>query len=203
MTKAEKERIKRGEVPEDWKANSSKLAQKDRDTRWTVKYSKAKPKEGDNFIDLAQPFFGYKNHISIDNRYGFIRKFHATDASRYDGKLLAELLDKENTCGDVWGDTAYRSQANEMLLQNNGFTSKLHRKKPKGHPMPLRMLQANGKKSKIRSKVEHIFAVQKDKMSLFIRTIGLKRAHVKIGLANLVYNMKRLTFWEQRAAFTG
>lgn len=118
-------------------------------------------------------------------------------------KILAQLLDKENTCGDVWGDTAYRSQENETLLQNNGFTSKLHRKKPKGKPMPLRVLQANGKKSKVRSKVEHAFAVQKDKMGLFIRTIGLKRAHIKIGLANLVYNMKRLVFWERRLGFTG
>jgi transposase, IS5 family len=31
-------------------------------------------------------------------------------------------------------------------------------------------------------------------MGLFIRTIGLARARTKIGLANLVYNMKRLTW---------
>ena len=36
-------------------------------------------------------------------------------------------------------------------------------------------------------------------MGLFIRTIGLARARTKIGLANLVYNMKRLT-WLARAA---
>jgi len=34
-------------------------------------------------------------------------------------------------------------------------------------------------------------------MDLFIRTIGLARAHTKIGLANLAYNMKRL-IWLQR-----
>ena len=31
-------------------------------------------------------------------------------------------------------------------------------------------------------------------MGLFIRTIGIARAKTKIGLANLVYNIKRLLF---------
>lgn len=198
MTKKEKETIKKGDIPEEWKEHPSKLSQKDREARWVVKYSKAKVKNGEKAIDLATSYFGYKNHISTDKRYGFVRKFHTSDASRYDGKVLPLLLDKENTASNVWGDTAYRSEENETLLKDNGFASQLHRKKPKGKAMPQHIQRANGKKSKVRSKVEHIFAVQKDKMALFIRTIDLKRAHVKIGLANIVYNMKRLIFWENR-----
>ena len=139
----------------------------------------------------------------MDKRYGFIRKSQTTDASRYDGKILPELLDKENTCSKVWGDTAYRSEENEELLCNNGFVSHLHRKKPKGKPMASLTRKANSRKSQIRAKVEHVFAVQKDKMGLFIQTIGLKRAHIKITLTNIAYNMKRLIFWEERRAFTG
>ena len=37
-------------------------------------------------------------------------------------------------------------------------------------------------------------------MDLFIRTIGSARATVKIGLANLVYNIKRLLFLQLVAA---
>lgn len=199
ITQEEKEIIKEGNTPEEWKANPSKLVQKDRDARWIVKYSKAKTKDKDKLIDLAIPAFGYKNHISIDKRYGSIRKSQTTDASQYDGNILPHLLDKENTCSKVWGDTAYRSKENEKLLYNNGFTSQLHRKKPRGKVMSQNTLRANGKKSKIRSKVEHVFAVQKDKMSLIIRTIGLERAHTKLTLANITYNMKRLIFWEERA----
>ena len=44
----------------------------------------------------------------------------------------------------------------------------------------------------MRAAVEHVFAQQKGPMGLFIRTIGLARATTKIGLANLVYNMKRM-----------
>jgi hypothetical protein len=35
---------------------------------------------------------------------------------------------------------------------------------------------------------------------LFIRTIGIARAKTKIGLANLVYNIKRLLFLRRIAA---
>jgi hypothetical protein len=40
---------------------------------------------------------------------------------------------------------------------------------------------------------------QKDRMGLFIRTIGIARATVKIGLANLVYNIKRLIYLKRAA----
>ena len=43
-TEDEKKTIKEGRIPEDWKAKPAKLAHKDRDARWTVKFSKARPK---------------------------------------------------------------------------------------------------------------------------------------------------------------
>ena len=49
--------------------------------------------------------------------------------------------------------------------------------------MPMR--RANNAKSKIRSRVEHVFAKQKDRMGLFIRTIGIARATTKIGMADI------------------
>jgi hypothetical protein len=42
--------------------------------------------------------------------------------------------------------------------------------------MPETTRRANALKSKVRSGVEHVFAVQKDKMDLFIRTVGIARA---------------------------
>ena len=66
--------------------------------------------------------------------------------------------------------------------------------------MPINVARANGRRSAIRAPIEHIFACQKHKMGLFIHTIGLARARTKIGLANLVYNMKRLTWLARSAA---
>jgi IS5 family transposase len=67
-------------------------------------------------------------------------------------------------------------------------------KSQKGHTMPDAIRRANNAKSKIRSRVQHVFAEQKARIDLSIRTIGIARATVKIGLANLVYNIKRLLF---------
>jgi IS5 family transposase len=195
-TEDEKKAIKEGRVPSAWKAKPAKLRHKDRDARWTVKFSKAKPKEdGTPNIDIAIPTFGYKNHISIDRRFGLIRRWDATDASAYDGAQIRKgLLDKTNTAGSVWADTAYRSKANEEFLTKNGFVSQIHRKKAAGRAMPDKIRRANARKSEVRSRVEHVFAAQKDRMDLFIRTVGIARAKTKIGMVNLVYNIKRLIF---------
>jgi IS5 family transposase len=193
----EKQAIKQGRIPEDWKAKPAKLRQKDRDARWTVKFTKAKPREDGTMpaVDLAIPLFGYQNHISMDRGFGFIRRWTTTDAAAYEGRRLREgLLDKSNTASGVWADTAYRSAANEAFLVRNGFVSHIHRKKPKGRAMPEMTRRANNAKSKIRSRVEHVFAEQKDRMGLFISTVGIIRATTKIGMANLVYNIKRLIF---------
>jgi len=168
----EKQAIKEGRLPEEWKDQPAKLRQKDRDARWTVKFTKAKPRADGSAppIDLAIPAFGYQNHISIDCGFGFIRKWAATDAAAYEGARLREgLLDKTNTAGAVFADTAYRSATNEAFMEKNGFVSRIHRKKPKGKPMPAAMRRANAAKSKIRLRVEHVFAAQKDRMPSGLR----------------------------------
>src|ERR1700730_18510417 len=68
-------------------------------------------------------------------------------------------------------------------------------KSQRGAPCPAR----SGAPTTQRSKVEHVFAEQKDWMDLFIRTIGIARATVKIGLANLVYNIQRSLFLRRTA----
>jgi transposase, IS5 family len=202
-TDGEKRDIKEGRIPAAWLQKPAKLRQKDREARWTVKYTKAKPsQDGAPRVDLAVPAFGYKNHIGIDCRHRLIRRWTVTDAARHDGALLPELIDANNTASAVWADTAYRSQANERFLTGRLLRSQIHRKKPKGRPMPRRTARANAGKSAVRSAVEHVFARQKGPMGLFIRTIGSARARTKIGLANLVYNMQRMVWLTAQTAPT-
>jgi len=198
----EKAAIKEGRIPEDWKDKPAKLAQKDRDARWTVKYTKAKPREDGSVppVDLAIPAFGYKNHVAIDRRFSLIRNWTTTHAAAHDGARLEDVLDSKNTASDVWADTAYRSEKNEAMLVRRGLVSRIHRKKPKGRPMPDRARIANAQKSKVRSAVEHVFAHQKGLMGLCVRTIGIARARVKIGMANLAYNMRRFVWLRAKYA---
>jgi IS5 family transposase len=201
-TDAEKADIKAGKVPGAWKDKPAKQRQKDMDARWTVKFSKAKAAEDGKAQqrDIAIPAFGYKNHAAIDRRHGFIRGWNVTSAAAYDGAQLCNVLNRSNTGSTVWADTAYRSKKNEEWLEKNGYVSDIHQKKPKGRSMSEATSRANGRRSKIRAFVEHVFAQQKSRMGLFIRTIGIARARTKIGMANLAYNLTRFVWHERRTA---
>ncbi len=63
---------------------------------------------------------------------------------------------------------------------------------PAGKVMPKNVARANAGKSRFRAAVEHVFARQKTRIGLFIRTIGLKRAEAKLTLADIAYNFDRL-----------
>lgn len=197
----EKQAIKDGRIPEAWHDHPAKLRQKDVDARWTLKRGRVKPRaDGKPSLEIAIPVFGYKTHIGTDRRFGLIRTWDVTDAATYDGRVFRQLLDKNNLAAPVWADTAYRSAKNEAFLSRNGFTSKVHFRKPPGRRLADQRARANAARSKVRSQVEHVFAAQKHVMGLFVRTIGLARAKTKIGMANLVYNMKRLAWLEGRRA---
>ena len=114
--------------------------------------------------------------------------------------MLRDVVTNDNTASNVWADTAYRSRSNEAWLRSIGRVSRVHRKKPRGKPMPARTARANAGRSTVRARIEHVFARQKNQMALFIRTIGIARAEAKITLPNLVYNIDRLIFHERRAA---
>lgn len=199
----EKAAIKEGKSADEiWADQPAKAAQKDTDARWTVKYSKAKP-DADGMVrrrDIAIPAFGYKNHASIDRHGGFIRGWTVTGASAHDGAQLRNILNRDNTGSTVWADTAYRSKKNEAWMNRHGYVSDIHHKKPKNRPMSEATSRANGRRSKVRAFVEHVFARQKAQMKLTVRTIGIERARVKIGMANIVYNLSRYVWHRRRSA---
>jgi IS5 family transposase len=70
--------------------------------------------------------------------------------------------------------------------------SQVCEKGTRGNPLTEEQKLSNRTKSKVRARVEHVFGAQAAMGGHVIRTIGLQRAKVKVGLMNLVYNMKRL-----------
>ena len=92
----------------------------------------------------------------------------------------------------------YKSRSNEAHLERHGFTSKIHFRRRPGVGLTPSQRKANRARSQVRSAIETVFAAQKHRFGLFVRTIGLARARVKIGLANLAYNFGRLIWHEKR-----
>nr|WP_234810830.1 transposase [Sphingobium herbicidovorans] len=199
-TEGEREAIKSGKSAEIWPDEPNKAAQKDTDARWTLKIGgKVRHREDDTpLLMIALPVFSYKSHISSDRRYGFMREMAVTSASTADGRFPRHVVSTDNTSCEVWADSAYRSKRNEKWLSDRMLTSRIHRRKPKGKPMPRAIARANAAKSSIRAHVEHVFAHQKNRFGLFIRTIGLARVEAKLTLCNLAYNFNRLIFHERR-----
>jgi len=55
---------------------------------------------------IAVPVFGYKSHISIDRRFGFIRESAVTSAPHADGRMPKRLVTTANTSSEVRADSA-------------------------------------------------------------------------------------------------
>jgi IS5 family transposase len=175
-SREENQRIKQGEVPEDW--SEPKREQKDVQARWTKKHGKS--------------YFGYKNHIDVDAEHKLIRTFKVTPANVHDSQVLDDLIDPDNEDPEVWADSAYRSEETEAVLEDAGYESHICEKGQAGQPLSPEQEASNRQRSKVRSRVEHVFGFQQNSMGgKRIRTIGLTRAEVKIALMNMTYNLMR------------
>ena len=183
-TREENVLIKEGAVPIEWgKAeNKHKLAQKDTDARWTKKND--------------EKHYGFKNHINADQKHKLIQNYTVTDAAVHDSQAIDGLLDIDADANDgkraVYADSAYRSAEREADLAKQNIPSQICEKGSRGHPLSEEQKADNHQKSKVRARVEHIFGAQAQMGGHWVRTIGLLRAKVKIGMMNLVYNMMRL-----------
>ena len=178
--------VKAGGTPAEWENKPAKNRQKDKDARWTRKHGKS--------------HFGYKNHICIDARHKLVRRYVVSSASVHDSRKLDDVLDPDNTASGVWADSAYRSAETEAKLAARGMTSHIHRRGRRGKPLTPRQQAANKTRSKVRARVEHVFGNQHSAMGgKFVRTIGIARATMKIGMQNLAYNMRRLVVLERSA----
>jgi IS5 family transposase len=183
----ENDAIKQGQTPADWDAQPAKRRQKDVDARWTKKHGRS--------------YYGYKNHISMDRRHKLVRRYTVTDAARHDSQELDGLLDNDNTCSEVWADSAYRSSEIEAGLADKGYRSRIHRRAARNRPLSKSEQQGNTTRSRVRARVEHVFGHQATAMGgKLVRTIGLVRAKMKIGMQNLTYNMSRFAHLHSMAA---
>lgn len=179
-SRSDNKQIKDGTTPESFKEKQAVLSQKDVDARWTKKNN--------------QNYYGYKNHILIDSKYKLIREFEVTPANVHDSQPAAELFSKALANHPGYGDSAYVSNAIRKALDVKGMEDLICKKGCKNNPLTEEQKENNRQKSKIRCRIEHVFGFMMNSMNgKTIRTIGIKRAEVQIGLSNWVYNISRYT----------
>ena len=126
-----------------------------------------------------QWYFGMKAHIGVDRRSKRIHSVTATGAHVHDATVLPDLLHGDET--RVYGDQAYRGQTDLIRFhapRARDFTNRRYRHRGVVNEIERRK---NRTKSKIRAKVEHVFAV-----------IKLKFAFTKVRYRGLARNGHRL-----------
>jgi len=176
-TREENKEIKKGKTPQSFEENPNKKAQKDCDARWTKKNGKK--------------VYGYKDHISSDQKTKFITKYKVTPASTHDSQATKDLIDENDNV--AYGDSAYKSEEIEEYLKEKNVKSRIIKRAYRNKPLTNKEHKENYKHSKTRVRVEHIFATLKYQMNnaLNLTSIGIKRISSLVGLVNLTYNLVR------------
>jgi IS5 family transposase len=171
--KEQNEKLKEGNIPEEWvdKDHPQKLLQRDCDATWTKKGDKS--------------YFGYKDHIKVDNESKLIIDYNISTASTNDLKGCEKLFNKDDRV--AYGDKAY-----SHLKLPDGVLNMVYEKAERGHPLTEYQIESNRIKSKTRSRIEHIFGMMSKMFNgLTIRCKRLARATFNISLLNLLYNIRR------------
>lgn len=136
-----------------------------------------------------QWYFGMKTHIGVDSKTRLIHSVVVTPANVHDSQVLGDLLHGNET--RVWGDSAYTGQKQVIHERAPNAKDFTQRKGSRYRQLTEEERSSNRHKSKIRSRVEHLFGILKGQFGYKkVRYRGLdKNAHAvftKCALANLV-----------------
>ena len=168
--------IKAGEVPQEFAGDPKLGAHKDCDARWTKKNHAT--------------FYGYKDHVKVDVADKLILAGVTTAANVHDSQQIAGLVGEGDRV--VYADSAYSSATIAAGLAGKNVEGQICEKATRAAALTEAQKISNRGKSRVRSRVEHVFAQMTGSMrALRQRCIGLERNDACIQLTNLVYNMLR------------
>jgi IS5 family transposase len=126
-----------------------------------------------------QWYFGMKAHVGVDSKTKLIHTAVVTPANVADATVLPELLHGEER--KVWGDQAYCGQS-EVIEQCAPLAQDCTQRRYRYKNQVDEVARAkNRTKSRVRSKVEHVFGVMK-----------LKFGFAKVRYRGLAKNANRL-----------
>ena len=203
LTKAEKDTIKGGGIPAEWKP--ARRAQIDRDGRWTLKRGRKRETPA---IKLPATSASRRSRC----RCSGTRTTSASTASTVSCGAMSSPTRQDMTaansarcsiattppamCGPIPPTARQRTWPCSTAAASSRNFSARSRADARCRRISLAaMPPAPGCVP-----VEHVFAAQKCRLGLIVRTVGMVRARAKIGLANLVYNFTRLAWLQGRTA---
>jgi IS5 family transposase len=141
-----------------------------------------------------KPYYGYKAHISVDAKDGYVLGGHVTPANVADTTELEKLVDELDLPEGsmIFADKGYASENNRAILTkkklNNGIMDKAVRNKP----LTFIQIIINKLISSIRYKVERsIGTLKRGYRFSRMRYLGLKKGNMEFLLNSIAFNLKK------------
>lgn len=162
-------------------------------------------------------YFGYKAHMTVCCIAKLIVDVLVTPANVHDAKAAVHLIERLPSFLDnidqygfvaegspcLLADAGYFAKALLEALAKKGFIGLVVEKAQKGKKLSDGQKEMNHKISKVRVRIEHVFAtLEKSLGGLFVRSVGLERATAAIYAKAWVYNKLRLILLSQSSAVT-
>lgn len=171
-----------GEAPQEWSAK--KKAHKDVEATWTRKGN--------------EKHYGYKNHAVVDLKTKMIRDYKVTTAKEHDSQVCEEILPKGTEA--VYADSAYMGKDREETLREHHIKAHFIKRATRHKKLSEKEQKRNHRLAHTRARVEHVFGAIKQFYGDTVRYIGLERCGARVGLVNLLYNMKRFCILQKAGA---
>lgn len=137
-------------------------------------------------------FFGYKGHVAVDQKSGFIRAQLFTGAD-VNETIVADAL----IMGDekaVYADKAYHTHARTALLKEHHIKNRIQQRPNKHHRLTPRQNLRNRLIGHIRGRVETVFAYLKRICGYRrVRYFSKARNAVQFALLCTAYNLNKAT----------
>ena len=118
-TREQNAKIKSGERPEGFEADTNKGRQKDCDARWAKKNNEV--------------HYGYKNHAKVDAKTKLIISYVSSSANVHDSQVFEQLIDENDNA--LFADSAYFSEKNFDTLIDHDCEDFIMIKARRGHPL--------------------------------------------------------------------
>jgi transposase, IS5 family len=152
----------------------------DTDAKWLVKGKKA--------------YYGYKVHMAVDDRNGFILGGHVTSANRSDMNELKQVVEKSGLKekSSVATDKGYASKGNRNMLKEKKLKNRIMRKAVRGHALTEREKLFNRLISGFRYLVEQTNGILKQHYGFNrMRYLGCEKCEMEFYLKAMALNLKK------------
>jgi len=137
--------------------------------------------------------YGYKAHVAVDQGSLLVRTAKLTPANVAETVVADELIIANKDGGAIYADKAYDTHRRRELLRELGLADGIMHRPNKHHALTLRQRRRNAALSRLRSRVETVFAVLK-RIYGFRRTryLGLIRNQLQLTLLAICFNLRRM-----------